>query len=79
MTDQATPSLKVVRALQTSSAVQATSKDPRTKIEAATWQLFFSLPLSTLFGARDSALEAHRDTTAQELEPVGAQNAGGAQ
>lgn len=26
-----------------------------------------------------TTVEAHRDTTAQELEPVGAQNAGGAQ
>lgn len=50
------PQAKVAASLLAQCKVQASAKDPRLKIEAATWQLFFELPLWKLLKLRDDAI-----------------------
>ena len=54
--NESTPQAKVLKALHSAARVQSTVSDPRLKIEAAMWQMFFELPLSTLLEIRESAI-----------------------
>lgn len=56
MSEPINPQAKVVKALHSSSKAQTHSTDPRLKIEAANWQLFFELPLWKLLKLRDDAV-----------------------
>lgn len=51
-----TPQAKVVKALSAAAKVQSTAPDPRAKIEAAMWQMFFDLPETELIEIRDRAV-----------------------